>query len=77
MHFVLECVLLVIVGLGIASILEDIKKGLARRDERDEHRGVAPLKQADDAVMLDTSNMSIEDTVNAMVEMIRAKGLLR
>ncbi len=60
----------------IADVFEDIKKGLARRDERDEHRGVAPLKQADDAVVLDTSSLTIDETVDTMVRLIRERGLI-
>ncbi len=56
--------------------LEDVKKGIARRDERDEHRSVAPLKQADDAVVVDTSHLSIDETVAVLVKLIKEQGLL-
>ncbi len=62
-------------GAKVAEALEDIKKGLARRDERDEGRGVAPLKQAVGAVVLDTSLLNFEQTVEALERMIRERGL--
>jgi CMP/dCMP kinase len=51
-----------------AAILEDIR----RRDERDRNRAVAPLKAADDAIELDTSNLDIEAAVAAAIEIIKA-----
>lgn len=49
-----------------ASVLEDLK----RRDERDSQRTVAPLKQADDAVLLDTTEMDIEAAFQAAVDIV-------
>lgn len=51
------------------SILEDMKQ----RDHRDSNRPVAPLKQADDAVLLDTSSLSIEESVLAIKKIIEEK----
>lgn len=51
------------------SILEDIKK----RDYQDSHREHSPLKKADDAVEIDTSDMSIEEVVDAVMEIIKEK----
>jgi len=56
--------------------LDNVRRGLARRDERDAHRGVAPLKQAADAVVLDTSELSFDKTVEAMIALIRERGLV-
>ncbi|MCX2724350.1 (d)CMP kinase [Roseibium salinum] len=49
-----------------ASVLAD----LMRRDERDSQRTVAPMKQADDAVLLDTTEMDIETAFQAAVEIV-------
>ena len=49
-----------------ASVLEDLK----RRDERDSQRTVAPLKQAEDAVLLDTTEMDIEMAFQAAVDIV-------
>jgi len=46
---------------GIDCNLEEIEKDIAERDYRDMNREFAPLRQAEDAVYLDTSNMSIEE----------------
>lgn len=48
------------------QILEDIKK----RDYQDMHRKIAPLRQADDAIVLDTTDMTAEEVVDRLVRMI-------
>lgn len=54
-----------------AAVLEDLK----RRDERDSKRTVAPMRQADDAVLLDTTEMDIETAFQAAVDIIsRSRG---
>jgi cytidylate kinase len=52
---------------SVAREVADLK----RRDEYDSTRSVAPLKQASDAVALDTSNLSFEEQVEAIVERAR------
>ena len=49
--------------------LEQIKKGIEQRDYQDMNRDIAPLKQADDAVLIDTSDMSIEEVVDKIVSL--------
>ena len=53
--------------------LETIKKDIETRDYQDMNRDIAPLKQAEDAVFLDTSDMSISEVVD---EIIRLKNEL-
>lgn len=53
-----------------ADVLEDMKQ----RDWQDMHREIAPLKQAEDAVVLDTSDLNIEESIAAMIEIIRNGG---
>lgn len=55
--------------------LEEIEKEIEIRDYNDSHRAASPLKQADDAVLLDTSNYTIEESVEKILEIIRSKGL--
>ncbi len=55
--------------------LDEIEKEIEIRDYNDSHRAASPLKQADDAVLLDTSNYSIEESVEKILEIIRSKGL--
>ena len=51
-----------------ADVLADIRQ----RDERDQNRAVAPLKQADDAVLLDTTNLDIDAAFKAAIALIDA-----
>ena len=75
----------VIYSLGIANIglanakvicrhfdddLEKIRQDIEDRDYRDMHRETSPLKQADDAVLVDTSDMTIEQVIDRIVELI-------
>lgn len=53
--------------------LEEIKKEIEIRDYNDSHRAASPLKKADDAILLDTSNYSIEESVEKILEIIRSK----
>lgn len=50
------------------SVLDDLN----RRDYEDTHREIAPLKQADDAKLLDTSDMTLDESINAVIDMIKA-----
>lgn len=51
--------------------VEDIAREIAERDYNDSHRAFMPLRQADDAVLIDTTGMSIEAVVG---EIVRALG---
>ncbi|KAG2172210.1 hypothetical protein INT43_004751 [Umbelopsis isabellina] len=51
--------------------VDKIKKELEQRDHEDTTRAVSPLKKADDAVELDTSNLTIPQQVEAIEELIR------
>lgn len=53
--------------------LEKIKADIIERDERDMNREIAPLKQAEDAVLIDSSDMGIDDVLKVMVETINKK----
>lgn len=48
---------------GEECTLEEIEKDMAERDYRDMNRATAPLKQADDAVLVDSSDMTIDEVV--------------
>ena len=53
--------------------LDKIKKDIEGRDYRDSHRENAPLRQADDATLVDSSNMSIEEVVDAIINLCKDK----
>ena len=63
-------------GRGEAIAFEDMLADILKRDERDAGRGAAPMVQADDAVLLDTTEMDIEaafDAARRIVEAARAR----
>lgn len=51
---------------GVACNLEEIAHDIEERDTRDMNREIAPLKQAEDAVYVDSSEMTIEEVVTAI-----------
>ena len=55
--------------------LEEIEQDIIERDYRDMHRDIAPLKQAKDAVYIDSSRMSIDQVAQAIVDAARERGL--
>lgn len=62
-----------LVAKGEQCDLEAIKKDIEARDYQDMHRSLSPLKQADDAVLVDTSEMSIEQVIVRLKEIINEK----
>ena len=56
---------------GMDTTLETVKRDIAARDKNDSEREVSPLKQVDDAVLVDTSNMEFEDVVEKIKDMIK------
>jgi cytidylate kinase len=59
---------------GSAVTFDETLSDVRRRDEQDTNRPVAPLKQADDATLLDSSEMTIDQTVARMVAGVRERG---
>ena len=60
---------------GESGSPEAIEKEIAKRDYRDMHRENSPLKQAEDAVLVDTSDMSIEEVIERIMELAASKGI--
>jgi cytidylate kinase len=58
---------------GSAVSYEETLSDVRRRDEQDTTRPVAPLKQADDATLLDSSEMTIDETVARMAAGVRGR----
>ena len=54
--------------------LEAIEEEIIRRDERDMNRALSPLKRADDAVLLDSSEMTLEEVLREMEELVEDAG---
>lgn len=61
---------------GIQCSLSEIQKDIEERDERDMNREISPLKQADDAVLVDSSEMTIQEVVNCILQIFREKVIL-
>lgn len=61
-----------LVQKGVDTTLEQVLNDLNRRDYQDSHRAVAPLKMAEDAVLLDTSELDFEQSVQRVVELVKA-----
>jgi cytidylate kinase len=57
---------------GKSADLEEIKEDIEKRDYQDSHREINPLKQADDAVFMDTSDMTLEENIDAVCDLIKA-----
>jgi cytidylate kinase len=57
---------------GSSATFEEVLAEVVRRDEQDSTRPIAPLRQADDAQLVDDSDLSIEETVDRMAARVRA-----
>lgn len=62
-----------LVEKGEEPDLEKIEADIEERDYRDMHREMSPLRQADDAVLVDSSEMNIEQVVSAILEIVKEK----
>jgi CMP/dCMP kinase len=58
---------------GISQSIESIQKAIDERDKSDRTRTVGPLKPAPDAVTIDTTNLSIEQMVDKLFEIVKTK----
>ncbi len=54
---------------GVDCDLKKIEEDIVARDEQDMNREFAPLRQAEDAVLIDSSTMSIEEVVDSMIQL--------
>lgn len=61
------------ISKGISCTYEEIEEDVRKRDYIDSHRDFAPLRPAEDSIELDTSDMSIEEVVNAIINIIDNK----
>ena len=58
---------------GMECDIKKIKEDIKQRDYNDMHREFAPLKKAEDAVVVDSSDMTLEETVDKIFRMIKEK----
>ena len=62
-----------LVAKGSDVTFQDVLDDLIKRDYQDTHREIAPLKAADDAVVLDTSDFTFEQSLDAILDVITKK----
>ena len=64
-----------LIASGEKVIFENVLKDMKKRDLQDMHRKISPLKQADDAVLLDTSDLSLEESVESVLKIVSGNGV--
>ncbi len=60
-----------LVAKGTECDIEAIEKDIIERDYRDMHRDIAPLKQADDAILVDSSDLSIDQVAERILDLFK------
>lgn len=60
-----------LIGKGMDVKYEDVLADMIKRDYDDSHRAIAPLKQADDAVLADTSDINLEESIELIIKIIK------
>lgn len=60
---------------GVTCNLEEIEQDIVERDQRDMNRETAPLRQAEDAVLIDSSEMTVAQVIDAIIEVAKSRGL--
>lgn len=58
---------------GTPQAYDAVLENMRRRDEQDRNRETAPLRRAEDAVLLDTSTLNFEESLQALLQLIREK----
>lgn len=58
---------------GQKADLEQVLADIQRRDQQDRERAVAPLRQAEDAVLLDTTSLGLQESLEALVQTVRER----
>ena len=62
-----------LVNKGSSVSLEEIQQNIEKRDFIDQNREIAPLKQANDAILLDNSDLTREEQLNKLLELVKSK----
>ena len=63
-----------LIAKGISVTMESLVRDIRERDERDKGRAAAPLKPAPDALILDTTDLTIEAAIDRVLGLYRARG---
>ncbi len=62
-----------LISKGVSTTLDSLRADLEARDARDSNRSVAPLKPAQDALLLDNSDLTVEKSVNLVLDWWQSK----
>ncbi len=62
---------------GVNTDIATIEAELAERDRRDSQRSVAPLRIAEDAIVVDTTDMTVDEAVSTVVNLVRSRAISR
>lgn len=58
-------------SIGIETTIEEVKQNLIERDRIDSEREISPLKQAEDAILIDNTNLNKEETIDLILSYIK------
>jgi cytidylate kinase len=58
---------------GVSASIQSLLRELAERDERDANRKVAPLRPAEDAIMLDSTELSIDEVFKQVITLAASR----
>lgn len=64
-----------LIASGEKVVFENVLRDMKKRDLQDMNRKISPLKQADDAVLLDTSNLSLEESIESVLKIVGNNGV--
>ena len=64
-----------LISKGQSTTFDEILELINKRDYNDIHRKISPLKKANDAILVDNSNLNQQDTVYKLIEIIKKKGI--
>ena len=62
---------------GQQEDLENVVKEISIRDKKDSSRVESPLRKADDAIEIDTTHLNVDQVVEKIIGLIKAKGVLK
>ena len=59
--------------MGQDISLEEVRRDMAERDKNDSMRAAAPLRAAEDAVLVDTSELTLAESIDAVAELVQRR----
>lgn len=62
-----------LIGKNISATIEEVKSDIIYRDKNDSEREFAPLKPADDSIVLDSTDLSIEQVIDNIIKLVKER----